>query len=31
MIDYGRCYHQGVRVADLDAAMDELGTSMSLR
>jgi catechol 2,3-dioxygenase-like lactoylglutathione lyase family enzyme len=31
MIDYGRCYHQGVRVPDLDAAMDELGTSMSLR
>ena len=31
MIDYGRCYHQGVRVPDLDAAMDELGDSMSLR
>jgi catechol 2,3-dioxygenase-like lactoylglutathione lyase family enzyme len=29
-IDYRRCYHQGVRVPDLDAAMDELGASLGL-
>lgn len=30
MIDYGRCYHQGVRVPDLDAAMDELGPTLGV-
>ena len=25
MIDYANCYHQGVRVPDLDAAMAEIG------
>ena len=29
-IDYGRAYHHGVRVADLDAAMAELGDTLSL-
>ena len=29
-IDYNRCYHQGVRVPDLDAAMAELGDVLSL-
>ena len=29
-IDYARCYHQGVRVPDLDTAMAELGTALSL-
>ena len=27
-VDYARCYHQGVRVPDLDAAMDELGAGL---
>jgi catechol 2,3-dioxygenase-like lactoylglutathione lyase family enzyme len=30
VIDYGRCYHQGVRVPDLDAAMAELGPALGL-
>ena len=30
VIDYARCYHQGVRVPDLDAAMAELGAALSL-
>lgn len=30
MIDYGLCYHQGVRVRDLAAAMAELGAALSL-
>ena len=29
-VDYARCYHQGVRVPDLDEAMDELGAALSL-
>ena len=29
-VDYARCYHQGVRVPDLDAAMAELGAALSL-
>ena len=29
-VDYSRCYHQGVRVPDLDAAMDELGTALGI-
>lgn len=29
-IDYGRCYHQGVRVPDLDAAMAELGPALGV-
>ena len=29
-VDYSRCYHQGVRVPDLDAAMDELGAALSI-
>ena len=29
-VDYARCYHQGVRVPDLDAAMAELGAGLSL-
>ncbi len=29
-IDYGRVYHHGVRVADLDVAMNELGDSLGL-
>ena len=29
-VDYTRCYHQGVRVPDLDAAMAELGDVLSL-
>ncbi len=29
-LDYARCYHQGVRVPDLDAAMAELGAALSL-
>jgi catechol 2,3-dioxygenase-like lactoylglutathione lyase family enzyme len=28
---YERCYHQGVRVPDLDQAMSELGGAMGLR
>ena len=28
--DYARCFHQGVRVPDLDKAMDELGVALSL-
>jgi catechol 2,3-dioxygenase-like lactoylglutathione lyase family enzyme len=30
-VDYTRCYHQGVRVPDLEAAMAELGTALSLQ
>jgi catechol 2,3-dioxygenase-like lactoylglutathione lyase family enzyme len=30
-IDLGRCFHHGVRVADLDAAMGELGPALGLR
>ena len=29
-VDYARCYHQGVRVPDLEAAMEELGATLSL-
>jgi catechol 2,3-dioxygenase-like lactoylglutathione lyase family enzyme len=29
-IDYGRCYHHGVRVPDLDAAMAELGPALGV-
>jgi catechol 2,3-dioxygenase-like lactoylglutathione lyase family enzyme len=29
-VDYSRCYHQGVRVPDLEAAMAELGSAMAL-
>ena len=29
-VDYARCFHQGVRVPDLDQAMDELRTTLSL-
>ena len=29
-IDYARCYHQGVRVPDLEVAMAELGAALSL-
>jgi hypothetical protein len=29
-IDYARCYHQGVRVPDLEVAMAELGPALSL-
>jgi len=28
--DYTRCYHQGVRVPDLDRAMEELGAALAL-
>jgi len=30
MFDYGQAYHHGVRVPDLDAAMDELGASLGV-
>ncbi len=30
MFDYGQAYHHGVRVPDLDAAMDEIGASLGL-
>jgi catechol 2,3-dioxygenase-like lactoylglutathione lyase family enzyme len=30
-VDYGRCFHQGVRVPDLETAMAELGTALSLQ
>jgi lactoylglutathione lyase len=30
MIDYQRLFHVGVRVPDLDAAMDEIGASMGV-
>ena len=29
-VDYSRTYHQGVRVPDLDAAMDELGAVLGI-
>ncbi len=29
-VDYSRCYHQGIRVPDLDRAMDELGSSLGV-
>lgn len=29
-VDYARCYHQGVRVPDLDAAMAELGPALGV-
>lgn len=29
-VDYARCYHQGIRVPDLDVAMDELGASLGV-
>jgi catechol 2,3-dioxygenase-like lactoylglutathione lyase family enzyme len=29
-VDYSRCYHQGVRVPDLDAAMGELGAALGV-
>ena len=29
-VDYTRCYHQGVRVSDLEQSMAELGATMSL-
>lgn len=28
--DYGRCYHQGIRVPDLEASMEELGVSLGV-
>jgi len=28
--DYDRCFHQGVRVPDLDAAMTELGSMLGV-
>jgi catechol 2,3-dioxygenase-like lactoylglutathione lyase family enzyme len=31
LVDYARCYHQGVRVPDLEAAMAELGPALSLQ
>lgn len=30
MIDYQRIYHTGIRVPDLDAAMDEMGEAMGV-
>lgn len=30
MLDYSHAYHHGVRVPDLDAAMDEIGTSLGI-
>jgi catechol 2,3-dioxygenase-like lactoylglutathione lyase family enzyme len=30
MFDYSRCYHQGVRVPDLDAAMTEMGDALGV-
>lgn len=30
IIDYQRAYHQGVRVADIDVAMEELGTTLGV-
>ena len=30
MIDYSRCYHHGVRVADLQAAMSEIGSALGI-
>lgn len=30
MIDFQRIYHQGIRVPDLDAAMDELGPQLGV-
>jgi catechol 2,3-dioxygenase-like lactoylglutathione lyase family enzyme len=30
VVDYSRCYHQGVRVPDLDAAMAELGRALGV-
>ncbi|MBJ7362716.1 MAG: VOC family protein, partial [Ilumatobacteraceae bacterium] len=29
-VDYSRCYHQGIRVANLDQAMTELGSSLGV-
>lgn len=29
-VDYARCYHQGIRVPDLDAAMAELGPALGV-
>jgi catechol 2,3-dioxygenase-like lactoylglutathione lyase family enzyme len=29
-IDYSRCYHHGVRVADMDAAMADVGAALGL-
>lgn len=29
-IDYARCYHQGIRVPDLDSAMAELGPALGV-
>ena len=29
-VDYSRCYHQGIRVPDLDSAMAELGGALGL-
>jgi hypothetical protein len=29
-VDYSRCYHQGVRVPDLDEAMKELGDALGV-
>jgi catechol 2,3-dioxygenase-like lactoylglutathione lyase family enzyme len=29
-VDYARCYHQGIRVPDLDIAMGELGASLGV-
>jgi catechol 2,3-dioxygenase-like lactoylglutathione lyase family enzyme len=31
MVDFSKCYHQGIRVPDLDAAMDELGDALGVR
>jgi hypothetical protein len=30
MIDYSRCYHHGVRVPNLDAAMQEMGDALGV-
>ncbi len=30
MVDYQRCFHQGVRVPDLDQAMIELGSMLGV-
>jgi catechol 2,3-dioxygenase-like lactoylglutathione lyase family enzyme len=29
-VDYSRCYHHGVRVPDLDVAMDEVGAALGI-
>ena len=29
-VDYSRCYHQGIRVPNLERAMDELGAALGV-